>query len=156
MPLVDERSPTLRVWSASLEDRVCGPGLTWRDADLPVPGTLTGAPRCSPHVSAQSDTSGARAGPCRDLPLSPVGAAPHAVGRYDWLARQRIDSTGPYSHDIGRDAERSGNFIRRPRKGSGTSLAGISSVARLTHRSLVGRGDAHKRATPGASRRIDP
>lgn len=35
-------------WSTSLEDRVCGWALTWRDADLDLPGGLADVPRCSP------------------------------------------------------------------------------------------------------------
>jgi hypothetical protein len=76
---------------SSLEDRVTGRGLTWRDADQRVPGTLTATPRCSPPGAARSGTrrghawrSPALAGRRRPPggPNGLVGA--HVVGGAAW------------------------------------------------------------------------
>jgi hypothetical protein len=73
---------------ASLEDRVFGWHLTWRDVDLRFPGPVTATPRCSPSPALASGTQGARVARCRSrrvrMPVRPVAELldRHAIERH--------------------------------------------------------------------------
>lgn len=70
-----------------LEDRVCGPGLSWCSADVHVPRPLTDVPCCSPLGAARSGTWRARPR-LRPPDLGPtlIGHTHDVVSRYDGLA----------------------------------------------------------------------
>jgi hypothetical protein len=60
VPEKERPPPRSGSWSTSLEDRVTGSGLTWRNAELRVLGPFAETPRCSQVAASASGTQGAR------------------------------------------------------------------------------------------------
>jgi hypothetical protein len=57
--MAESSAGALRSWSTSLEECVCGWGLTSQNSDLCVLSLLTDIPRCSPLGAVRSGTPGA-------------------------------------------------------------------------------------------------